>query len=646
MPYPSFARARRFGARSVGAAVAVGLSGVAAAVALVLLTLVVPLGVELLSSGGGLTVPAHDRFALDQWHVTPAAIDANTARYERCGLLPLIWRVRESRLGPTAAWMYTSWSALRSNRACLAALIIGVWILSLFVAATLYWLEIAVHHAAVAVTGDIREQIHRQAHRLGAGDLFVGQRPTAAELFTDRTESLRAALLEWWRVIPHAAVFALVMLGLALAVDFWLSLVTILLAAISWWLVTALRHRIRRRRAALADGARITSSLLVEQLRQNRLLGNLTSENRAETGSFDDDLRQYNETLAAQGSTAAPLAPLVVMFVISVVAAVVLLAGVNMQSEPPRTSLSGLVLLCSALLATAYPIFRVERLLEKLPAADKAAGEILTYLDRQPRIGQMPGAGAARRLTRQISFEHVTLADMTGRLLVDDVSCTFPAGRQTALFCTDDATALALAGLLPRFCDPAAGTVLFDGRDLRLATVDSVRKQLAIVLSESLPASGTLAENIAGDDHHFTADEIRAAVKLVHAQDFVESLPEGLATVVGPHGQTLSAGQAISIGLARVALRQPSVVIVEEPREVLDQATAEQLADALEKATVNRTLIILARRLATLRSAQRILLFHEGRLLADGTHQELLQHHELYRHLNYVRFNEFRGKVS
>ena len=88
------------------------------------------------------------------------------------------------------------------------------------------------------------------------------------------------------------------------------------------------------------------------------------------------------------------------------------------------------------------------------------------------------------------------------------------------------------------------------------------------------------------------------------------------------------------------------MVIVEEPREVLDQATAEQLADALEKATVNRTLIILARRLATLRSAQRILLFHEGRLLADGTHQELLQHHELYRHLNYVRFNEFRGKVS
>ena len=102
-------------------------------------------------------------------------------------------------------------------------------------------------------------------------------------------------------MIPHAAVFALVMLGLALAVDFWLSLVTILLAAMSWWLVTALRRRIRRRRAALADGARITSSLLVEQLRQNRLLGNLTSENRAETGSFDDDLRQYNETLAAQG---------------------------------------------------------------------------------------------------------------------------------------------------------------------------------------------------------------------------------------------------------------------------------------------------------------------------------------------------------
>ena len=447
-------------------------------------------------------------------------------------------------------------------------------------------------------------------------------------------------------MVPHAALFALTMLGLASAVDFWLSLVTLLLAIISWWLVSAFRNRIRRRQAALADSGRVTSSLLVEQLRQNRLLGNLTIENRAERGSFDDDLLRYNEILIERETTAAPLTPLVTMFVLTAGAAVVLIAGINMLREPPRTSLSGMVLLCAALLAIAYPIVRAERLLEKLPAADKAASEIFTYLDRQSRVGQFPAAVPLEWLSRTIALEHVTLADMTGRLLLDNVSCFFPAGRQAVLFCTDEATGMALAGLLPRFCDPAAGQVLFDGRDLRLATLDSVRRQVALILADNVITSGTLAQNIAGGDNLFMLDEIVAATKLVHADEFVQSLPDGLQTILGPHGQSLSAGQAIIIGLARVALRHPSVVVIEEPRDVLDQATAERVADALEKATENCTLIILARRLVTLRAAQRILLFHEGRLLAEGTHQELLQHNDLYRHLNYVRFNEFRGKVS
>ena len=213
------------------------------------------------------------------------------------------------------------------------------------------------------------------------------------------------------------------------------------------------------------------------------------------------------------------------------------------------------------------------------------------------------------------------------------------------LFSTDETTALALAGLLPRFCDPAAGQVLFDGRDLRLATLDSVRRQVALILSDHILTSGTLAQNIAGDAVDYTQDEIVAAVKHVHADEFVQSLPDGLQTMVGPHGQALSTGQAISVGLARVALHRPSVVVIEEPREVLDQVPRSAWPSAGKN---NRQLHPGDHRPTpgNVPCRRRILLFHEGRLLADGTHQELLQHNELYRHLNYVRFNEFRGKVS
>ncbi|HEY2882847.1 MAG TPA: ATP-binding cassette domain-containing protein, partial [Pirellulales bacterium] len=239
-----------------------------------------------------------------------------------------------------------------------------------------------------------------------------------------------------------------------------------------------------------------------------------------------------------------------------------------------------------------------------------------------------------------------TLADMTGRLLLDDVSLAIPAGGQTVLFCTDEATPLALAGLLPRFCDPTAGQVLYDGRDVRQAKLESLRHQVLLILPDRLATDGTLLQSIVGDNHRFTPDEIKLAIQLAQADDVVRSLSKGLETIVGSEGVQIGVGQAIRLALARVVLCRPSVVVIAEPTEDIDQATAERIAEALQQTTKNCTLIVLARRLATLRSASRILLFHEGKLVASGTHPELLLQSELYRHLNYVRFNEFRDKLK
>ena len=534
---------------------------------------------------------------------------------------------------------------LRSNQGYLLTLIGAAWLLAILAVAVLYWLESAIQGAACKIASALRQQIHSQAHRLGAGDLFIGQRLISIELFTYKTSAIRRGLMAWWRAFPHAASFALLMLGLALVVDFWLALATVLLAIICWWLLSELRKRARRKGAVLSGRAGQVASQLIEHLQQNRLLGNWAAESPSDTRAFDEQLRRYDNTVLAQESAASMLGPLVTLFVLLGAGLVLLLAGFNVLRDSPRMAASDIVLLGSALLAMVYPLFYFERLVELLPDADRAAAEVFTYLDREPRIGQLPDAAPLEELSHNIALDRVTLADISGRLLLDNVSCTFPAGRPTVIFSSNDATSLALAGLLPRFSDPAAGQVLFDNRDLRLATIDSVRRQVSLLLPENLIASGTLAENIVGDERKFSPDEILAAVKLSHAYEFIQSLPEGLETVVGTNGLTLSAGQAIRVGLARVALRRPSVIVIEEPREVLDQVTAERVADALDRVANGRTLVILARRLATLRNAQRILLFHEGRLLAEGTHQELLQHNDLYRHLNYVRFNEFRDKV-
>jgi ABC-type multidrug transport system fused ATPase/permease subunit len=425
----------------------------------------------------------------------------------------------------------------------------------------------------------------------------------------------------------------------------WLSVTTILLVVLCWWIVAVLRGRAQRSSQAMADRAEGILAPLLDRLRQNRLLGNLRSRPSSDA-ELSGDLQRYNTAVLRRETASAAIWPLVTLLLLVGLGLVLLLAGVNVLARPPRLTFTEVVLLCGALAAVAYPLVCVERFLPRASVADAAAHDIFNYLDRQPRIGQLPDAKPLPRLSRQVTLDHVTLADMNGRLLLDDISCALPAGRSVVLFSADEATPRAMAGLLGRFCDPAAGQVLFDGRDLRMATIESVREQVALLLPDRLLAGGTLAENVAGDGDRFAADEIVTALRRAGAYEFVQSLPEGLQTAIGTSGLALSIGQAIRIGLARVALTRPSLVIIAEPVEDIDQPTAERIAEALEQVTQGSTLVILARRLATLRAAHRILLFHEGRLLADGTHQELLEQNELYRRLNYVRFHEFRGKVT
>jgi ABC-type multidrug transport system fused ATPase/permease subunit len=626
--------------------VAVVVAGVSAALALTLLLFTLPLVADLLSNRGELTVGPDESAAVSTLRLTPNAADNQAARFENSGLLPIVWRWRHSMIGASLQKAYALCPALRSNQSCFLTLIISVWVLALLAAVTLFWLALAVHKRAVLVAGALRKQIHAQTHQLGPGDLFVGQKLTAAELLTHSTETVHSALCAWWWLLPHATCFAVLALGVALSVSFWLALTTILSAAVCWRLLVHLRQRARQRMVQSAASGQVCLARLLDQLQHNRLLGKLSIQSGANADAFDNHLRRYDSALIDEQASSAIVGPLFLLIASLGLGLVLLLAGFNVLQNPPRLNLAEAVLLCAALMATVYPLICFERVQERLPDAEQAAADIFTYLDREPRVGQLPDAAPLEHLSRQILFEHVTLADMTGRPLLDDVTFAMPAGQPVVLYATDEATSLAIAGLLARFCDPAAGQVLFDGRDVRRATLPSVRRQVALVLPDHLLIDGTVAENIVGDDNHFTSDEIISAAKQVHAYEFIQSLPEGLETMLGADGISLSVGQAIRLGLTRVGLQRPSVLLIAEPREDLDQVAAERIADALDQISRDSTIVILARRLAVLRSARRILLFHEGRLLADGTHQELLQRDELYRHLNYVRFNEFRDKVK
>ncbi|MCC7087400.1 MAG: ABC transporter ATP-binding protein [Pirellulales bacterium] len=650
MPNPSFDRARRFGCRAAGFPLAVYLSGLIAAAILILLVLLIPILFELLAGGGTLNAPNADRAALRQLGVEPSLHDKGSDIYEHHGLLPTVWRLRKSWIGPAYVAVYRSFPPVRNNHLCLLVIVVAGCLLIILAGCALVWLETSVHRGALRAATTLRRQIHDQSQRLGSSDLFVGQRTSERELFTDDVTAVRRGLVAWWRMVPHGVVFFVAMLALAFSVNFWLTLTTALLVALLWWIFNEARRRLLDRELLLtAAAAERFLSPVLEHLEQHRAIANLASDLPSERRQFDEALQRHDDAALAREATAARVMPLMTIFVLLGASFVVLLAGYNVLGEPPRVSLPEAVLLGVALCAIGYPFYRFERLLEMLPSADEAAERIFVYLDREPRVGQLPHAIPLEHAWRQIAFQNVTLADMEGRLLLDGVSFALPHGSQSVIFCSDDATGRAIAALLTRFCDPAAGRVLFDKQDLAHVTLHSARNNTAVVLSNHLLTSGSLRENVVGAVAEATASQdarIIDALKQVHAYEFVQSMPEGLETPLGSQGMTLSVGQGIRLALARTVMQNPNVLVIEEPRDDLDQVTAERVADALEKIGQNRTLVILARRLATLRAAQRILFFHDGRLLAVGDHQELLHTNDIYRHLNYVRFNEFRDSVK
>jgi ATP-binding cassette subfamily B protein len=237
---------------------------------------------------------------------------------------------------------------------------------------------------------------------------------------------------------------------------------------------------------------------------------------------------------------------------------------------------------------------------------------------------EKPNAITLPAVNGKVEYCHITFAYKSGESVLNNISLLVMPGQAIALVGASGAGKTTFVNLLPRFYDPEFGEIFIDDVNIRDVTLNSLRKQIGIVPQETIMFSGTIAQNIAFGQNIFDINAVESAAKIANADQFIQQLPEGYHTWVGERGVNLSGGQRQRIAIARAVLLNPQILILDEATSALDSESEALVQEALERLMENRTVLIIAHRLSTVRKCDRILVLEKGQIVESGNHEELL----------------------
>lgn len=278
-----------------------------------------------------------------------------------------------------------------------------------------------------------------------------------------------------------------------------------------------------------------------------------------------------------------------------------------------------------------FPIMMFGMIVTQMGQAGASAERIFEILDAKSDIVDKPGADKLPEVKGNVRFENVTFRYFGGgEPVLSNVSFEGKPGETIALLGATGSGKTTIINLLPRFYDPSEGRITIDGYDLRDVTLDSLRSQIGIVLQETTLFSGTIRENIAFGKPDATLEEIQNAARAAAAHDFIMTFPDGYDTHVGERGQTLSGGQKQRVAIARALLLNPRILILDDSTSSVDLNTEAQIQSALDTLMKGRTSFVIAQRISTVMSADKIIVLDKGQIVAQGKHADLMEESAIY----------------
>lgn len=510
-------------------------------------------------------------------------------------------------------------------------------------------------YAVKAVQGfgaDLRAALFRQVQTLSFGNLDALETGQLITRLTNDVTQVQNALYTLLRILIRSPLLLIGSLIMAIVtspqlVFIPLVLIPLLLGAVILIIskATPMYMGVQRRLDALNEvmqenlaGARVVKAFVRAQYEQERF------------GATNDDLMNQTIRVARMTSVTMPIM-MAVMYLGQI--AVLWFGGSRVVQGDMH--IGQIVAFINYLMITLFSLLMVSMLVIQIARAQASAVRVQEVLDSRPLIRSKPGALTGFAPQGRVAFENVSFgyssesrhnghapaADAarlpdggeSARAVLKDISFVAEPGDTVALVGTTGSGKSSLVHLIPRFYDVSAGRVTIDGVDVRDVDEQELRRRIGIALQETVLFSGTIRDNIRYGRPDATDEEVIHAAKMAQAHEFIMSFPDGYDTMVGQRGANLSGGQKQRIAVARALLIQPSVLILDDSTSSVDMETEALIQEALKEYMRGRTSFVIAQRISSVLHADKILVLDDGKLVAEGTHAELLKSSPIYREI-------------
>jgi ATP-binding cassette subfamily B protein len=410
-----------------------------------------------------------------------------------------------------------------------------------------------------------------------------------------------------------------------------LALLSLVILPLLYWRASSFSRSMRPLFRAVQDQVAVVATLVQDNAAGARVVKAFGQEQR-EIDRFDRE----NEGLYQRYFDSARLqsfnTPLLNFIANAATIAMLWVGGLLVMAN--QLTLGELVAFYAYLLQIVGPVRQGGFLMSMASRAAASSERVVEVLDTPIEVASPPDALELDTLRGEVEFRDVSCEYHPGRAVLEHVSFQAQPGQTIALVGSTGSGKTTVANLIPRFYDVTDGRVLIDGVDVREVTLNSLRRQIGIVMQETTLFSGTIRENIAFGKADATDADIDWAAHSARADEFIARLPDGYDTRVGERGVSLSGGQKQRVAIARALLMDPRILILDEFTSAVDAATERLIRAALVELMRNRTTFVIAHRLSTVRAADLILVLRNGRLVDTGTHEELLESSTVYREIH------------